>query len=96
MYFLHRLPHWSKNKFVLSALFFTTWIFFFDDRDVLTNFRHRQELSALNKSRDHYTALIKEVQQELTQLRDDPATLEKFAREKYRMKKSNEDLFIVP
>ena len=33
---------------------------------------------------------------ELEQLKSDPATLEKYAREKYHMKKDNEDLFIIP
>lgn len=96
MKLLSRLPEWSKNKFFLAAFSFAVWITFFDDRDLISNFRHHQELRQLNKSKDHYTELISQAQQELHQLRDDPATLEKYAREKYRMKKKNEDLFIVP
>lgn len=96
MKLLAHLPEWSKNKFVLASLFFAVWITFFDDRDLLSNVRHRQELRQLNKSKAHYTELIRQAKDELHQLRDDPATLEKYAREKYRMKKKNEDLFIVP
>lgn len=96
MRLLNFMPNWLKNKYFLTGLGFLVWITFFDDRDLLTNFHHRQELRELEKSRDHYSKLIQETREELDQLKQDPATLEKYAREKYRMKKENEDLFIIP
>jgi Septum formation initiator. len=69
---------------------------FFDDRDIITtHFKHRQELKQLRQSRDYYLEQIQLTQRELDQLKNDPALLEKYAREKYRMKKDNEDLYIV-
>jgi cell division protein FtsB len=96
MKLLDLLPEWSKNKYLLASLLFAVWITFFDDRDLITNVRHQQELRQLNKSKDHYSELILQAKQELNQLKEDPYMLEKYAREKYRMKKKNEDLFIVP
>lgn len=93
---LERLPSWLKNKYLLTTAGFVVWLLFFDDRDLITNIRHQQELKALEQSRDHYVSEINTIQKELDQLKNDPAILEKYAREKYRMKKDNEDLFVVP
>jgi cell division protein DivIC len=91
------IPSWLKNKYLLTTLVFAAWLLFFDDRDVVTtHFRHRHELHLLEESRDYYLSQIKATQKELDQLKSDPATLEKYAREKYWMKKENEDLFILP
>lgn len=93
---LSHIPSWLKNKYLLTSAGFVVWMLFFDDRDVLTNIGRRQELKALEQSRDHYIGEINATSQQLEQLKKDPATLEKYAREKYRMKKDNEDLFVVP
>lgn len=95
MSMLQYIPAWIKNKYTLSALGFLLWISFFDDRDLITNFHHSRELKALERSRAHFSQKIQETQAELNQLKDNPRTLEKYAREKYRMKRANEDLFIV-
>jgi cell division protein DivIC len=93
---LAHIPSWLKNKYFLTALVFTAWLLFFDDRDVITtHFRHRHELKQLEESRDYYLSQIKATQEELDQLKSNPATLEKYAREKYLMKKDNEDLFLI-
>lgn len=96
MSILSRIPSWLKNKYLLTGVVFLVWIVFFDDRDLINNFHHRQELKELEKSRDQYMGQIKATREELDQLKKNPALLEKYAREKYRMKKDNEDLFIIP
>ena len=95
MNLLSHIPAWMKNKYLLTGVVFLVWLLFFDDRDILTNVQHQRELKALEASRDHYNELIKTTKTELEQLQHNPAVLEKYAREKYRMKKDNEDLFIV-
>jgi cell division protein DivIC len=95
MSFLRHIPSWLKNKYLLTGVGFLVWIVFFDDRDLINNLHHRQELKELEMSRDQYLGQIKATKEELEQLKKNPALLEKYAREKYRMKKDNEDLFIV-
>ena len=69
---------------------------FFDTQDIITtHFKLRNELHQLEESRNYYLGQIESTKKELGQLKSDPATLEKYAREKYRMKKDNEDLFII-
>jgi cell division protein FtsB len=96
MKFLNSIPSWAKNKYLLTGIGFIVWIGFFDDRDfITTHFRHQQELTRLQKSKAFYEQQIAATQAELDQLKSDPAVLEKYAREKYLMKKDNEDLFII-
>ena len=96
MKLFQHIPSWLKNKYLLTALVFGVWLTFFDDRDIITtHFKHRHELRQLRESRDYYLQQIQLTQKELDQLKNDPALLEKYAREHYMMKKDNEDLFIV-
>ncbi len=91
------IPSWLKNKYVLTALGFAIWILFIDDRDfITTHFRHVSELHKLEAQKKYYENQILTVQTELNQLKRNPAILEKYAREKYLMKRNDEDLFLVP
>ncbi|MGB8195232.1 MAG: septum formation initiator family protein [Chitinophagaceae bacterium] len=90
-----RLPSLLTNKYLIAGVAFAVFLVFFDDRDVITNYKHRQQLKALEQSREHYEQEIAKTQQELKQLRSDAALLEKYAREKYLMKRDNEDIFLV-
>ncbi len=69
---------------------------FFDPRDLYSQVSRSRELRQLEESRSYYQHQISVETTELQELRSNPATLEKYAREKYLMKKDNEDLFIVP
>ena len=94
--YLDRIPSWLKNKYVLTVLCFGIWVLFIDDRDfVTTHFRHVKELHKLEARKVFFEEQIKTVRKELDQLKSNPATLEKYARERYLMKRDNEDLFVV-
>lgn len=69
---------------------------FFDERDVFTMSHHRQELRELQKSKKYYTEQINKEKEVLENLKNNPAMLEKYAREKYYMKRDKEDLFLIP
>jgi cell division protein FtsB len=69
---------------------------FVDDRALyITWFKQRSELNALQTSKRYYEQQITDTRQELDQLKVNAATVEKYAREKYLMKRDNEDLFVV-
>lgn len=92
-----KIPGWVKNKYVLALTGFMVWMLFFDQQDIITtHFRQKAELQRLTESRIYYEQEIRQTQQQLDKLQSDPELLEKIAREKYRMKKADEDLFIVP
>jgi len=86
-----------KSKYLITLIGFVVWMFFFDDRDVITtHFRHTRELKQLQQSKSYYQQEIASTREELEQLKANAATIEKYAREKYLMKRDNEDLFIIP
>ena len=68
---------------------------FFDQKDILSDFERRDKLDKLQKSEQHFRQLITESHEELDLLMNNVQSIEKYAREKYMMKKDNEDLFIV-
>ncbi len=92
---LRHIPSILYNKYILAALLFAVWMFFFDKNDVLVQRERRNELQALEKSKAYFA---QEIQKERTfseELKTNPATIEKFARETYFMKKDGEDLYII-
>jgi cell division protein DivIC len=84
-----------KNKYVIAIAFFLVWMTFFDERDWGMIMDRKHKLNELEKSEKHLTQQIAETRKELQLLKTNAQTIEKYAREKYYMKKDNEDLFIV-
>lgn len=84
-----------RNKYLLATTAFLLWIIFFDKNDFFTQHERRQELSELRQSKLYYTQQIAEIKQFSNDLSTNPAAIEKFAREKYKMKRDSEDLYIV-
>jgi len=74
---------------------FVVWMIFFDKNDLFSQYQYHQQLSKLKQERDFYTRQTAQVSKDLDELNSNPAQLEKFAREKYLMKKDNEDIFVI-
>ena len=93
--YLH-IPSLIRNKYLLGIICFGVWMFFFDDRDIVTTYiKHPGELKQLEQSKAYYQKQITVTELELNQLKSNAATIEKYAREKYYMKRDNEDLFVI-
>jgi cell division protein FtsB len=84
-----------KNKFFLASTAFIVWMLFFDKNDVNSQFEYRSQVNKLEEEKDFYTKEIKTAESDLQELTTNPEKLEKFARERYFMKKDNEDVFII-
>lgn len=93
---LSHIPAWLRNKYFLSLAGFIVWMLFFDPRDVYTQMERTRELKELQASKQYYQSEIELEKSELEQLINNPAMVEKYAREKYLMKRDNEDLFVIP
>lgn len=89
------IPKLLKNKFALTAFVFLIWITFFDQNNLITQIQYRMELNKLEEEREFYKEEIKVILEDLDDLERNPKTLEKFAREKYLMKKENEEIFVI-
>jgi cell division protein DivIC len=82
------------NKYLLALTAFCVWMAFFDARDIFSQMARRRELQQLNTKIEYYNEQIKQTKEESKNLRDNAAAKEKYAREKYFMKKDNEEIFI--
>lgn len=82
------------NRYLLAIAAFLVWMFFFDRNDVVHQIRKTQELKELNEKIQYYEEEIARSETELQGLQNDPAILEKYAREKYLMKRENEDIYL--
>lgn len=78
----------------MSILLIVVWLVFFDKNDAFTQYELIQKCRKLNAEREYYLREITNNKTELEELRENAKTLETFAREKYLMKKENEDLFV--
>ena len=83
------------NKYLIVSAFFVVWMLFFDQRDYFQQRDRGAELKKLEVKKAFYTEEIAKTQKELTDLQNNPAALEKFAREHYLMKKAGEDIYII-
>lgn len=90
-----KIPRFLRNRYAVSAGIFLVWIAFFDQNNMITQIQYRIELNKLEEEKEFYQDEIKTVRADLKELKTNPKTLEKFAREKYLMKKDNEELFVI-
>ncbi|SIO24919.1 septum formation initiator family protein [Algoriphagus halophilus] len=86
---------YTKNFYVLGMLFFIFWMFFIDSNNVVNQFRLSGKLNELNEQKEFYQERKEIIKAEREELMSNPELLEKFAREKYLMKKKTEDLYVI-
>jgi cell division protein FtsB len=79
----------------MCTLAFVVWMLFFDRNDMLSQYEYRSEVNKLEAEKDFYETETAHVKKDLTELTTNLNTAEKFAREKYYMKKDNEDVFVI-
>ena len=92
---IKKLPKPLRNKYLILFLFFILWIMFLDDYNLINQSKIKNTVNDLKSQREFYIKEIKSDSIELYLLQNDTAEQEKFAREKFLMKKENEDIFII-
>ena len=90
-----KLPPILRNKYVIAIIIFIVWVLFLDSNNLIYRFKQMRELRRMKKEKEYYEEKIRHDREIIDKLKDDTDYLEKFAREKYLMKKKDEDLFIV-
>ncbi len=93
--FLAPLGRLLSNFYLLVGTAFLVWMTVFDANDLGKQFDIYRKWQDLVNEKDYYLANIEVVKKERAELMSSPALLEKFAREKYLMKRPGEDLFIL-
>ena len=89
------LPKPLRNKYLIFFLLFIFWIIFLDDYNLINQNQMKSKVDDLKDQKEFYISEIKKDSTELSNLKNNSNKQEKFAREKFLMKKDNEDLFII-
>lgn len=84
-----------KNKFFIAGIAFIVWMLFFDRNDLASQYDYRTQVQKLEEEKQFYTQEIEKADTELKELTSNIRSLEKFARERYYMKRENEDVYVV-
>ena len=85
---------WLGNKYVIFTLLFLIWMFFFDANNYFFHKELSDDIKALQESKEFYKKEIKKDRIFINKMKDS-SEMERFAREKYYLKKENEDIFII-
>lgn len=83
------------NKYLITTAAFVVWLFFFDSNNIIMQQDLKSKLNDLKEEKQFYLDEIRNDSILTRQLLTDTAALEKFAREKYLMKKEGEDVFLM-
>ncbi|HLN21396.1 MAG TPA: hypothetical protein VK213_09930 [Bacteroidales bacterium] len=92
---MDKLPPVLRNKYLLTIIIFFIWVLLFDSNNLVARYKDMRELRKLKKEKEYYTEKIELDRRKLKELKTDNHNLEKFAREQYRMKRADEDLYII-
>lgn len=83
------------NKYTVTLFIFLVWLAFFDRNNLVEKMQLHSKITTLKKEKAYYQEKIEDDNRKMQELLSNRDNLEKFAREQYLMKKSNEDIFVI-
>ncbi|MEM1327344.1 MAG: hypothetical protein AAGI23_15380 [Bacteroidota bacterium] len=86
------IPAPLKNRYAIAAMLFLVWITFFDTYNIGTQLKLYNTKEELLEKEAYYEAQIKKAEADRMDLE---VNVEKFAREKYHMKRDGEEVFVI-
>ena len=89
------IPKLLKNKYTITLVLFSFWILLIDDYNLLKQYKLQKDIKKLKEQKEYYLYEIEKDSTELYHLQNTKEEQERFARERFLMKKKNEDVFII-
>ncbi len=90
-----KVPSILKNKYFLAFLAAFVWLVFFDNHNLLQQWRMQRQLKELRREGEFYRQQIEHDSLAIDKLKNDPDAIERYAREQYMMRREGEDVFII-
>jgi cell division protein FtsB len=84
-----------RNRYILVLIVLGALLLFIDDSNVINQWKFSSQISDLENQKEFYINSIKQLKEENDEITGTPEKIEKFAREKYLMKRPNEDIFVI-
>lgn len=90
-------PVWRamRNRYLLVFVAAMVWMAFFDQFDVRSQLKLRSQIQKLEADKAYFQSEIDHTRARIEELRGNPDALEKLAREKYLMKRPDEDVYVL-
>ncbi|MCF8231137.1 MAG: septum formation initiator family protein [Bacteroidales bacterium] len=85
----------GKRLFFIITLVFAVWMLFIDDFNVFHRLSLNKKINSLEEQKEYYRKEIKRDSALIKTLKNNPDSMERYAREKYLMKKKDEDIFLI-
>jgi cell division protein FtsB len=83
------------NKYFLTIVAFVVWMIFFDNNSLKRQRQLNRQIDEINRMKTYYQQEVSRNEQEIYELETNLETVEKYAREKYLMKRDSEDVYIM-
>jgi cell division protein FtsB len=82
------------NRYFLVSVGFVVWMLFFDQRDYFQQKERTDELKKVEAVKKYYSDEIEQTKKQLNNLQSNPTAIEKFARERYLLKRDGEEVYL--
>ena len=92
---MKKVPRAFRNFYVITLIIFLAWMLLLDSNNLVARYQLGSKLNSLEDEKEYYEEKIREVRKDRSELFGDRESIEKFAREKYLMKKESEDIYII-
>ena len=92
---IDKIPNYLKNKYLIAVILFIVWITFFDNFNIIKQSKIKKNIKQLEENKKFYIQEITKDSAEYYNLLNNAEKREKFAREKFLMKKEDEDVYII-
>ncbi|MFI5195689.1 MAG: septum formation initiator family protein [Chitinophagales bacterium] len=83
------------NKYLVTGVAFVAWVVYFDQNDWMTLQQRQKELNGVKDNIAYLNNEIARMNAERHGLLTNPNKLETYARENFRMKHDNEDVYVI-
>ena len=83
------------NRYTIVGVAFIIWMLFFDQNSLITHRELDKQIRSLERDESYFQKNLENENEKLKMLQDNPAEIERIAREKFYLKKDNEDIFII-
>lgn len=84
-----------KNFYIATLLAWLVWILFLDNNNMRIVMSNRMKMKDLEKEKSILLSKIRQVKKERNEVFGNPKMLEKWAREKFMMRKPNEEVYVI-
>jgi cell division protein FtsB len=94
MKFIKKIMPYVANRYFVVSIGFMVWMLFFDQRDFFQQRERAAELKKVEDAKKYYQKEIEYTQKQLNNIQNNKAAIEKYARERYLLRREGEDLYL--